>query len=152
MSTNALVRNRSDSEDGRRQAVPSSRGINCPAIYNQPPPAKTDKSLEIATNSNINSLCLIALRIKTIRWIVFICAVFILQALILVRVQYFQKACFSALHGLKIQKSLCFQCFYLGMLKSYPRDGRLHFTSIFIKSKLPYSISNSHAKSGSSIL
>ena len=42
----------------------------------------------------LNSLCFIVLRIKTCHWQLFICAVFILQALIPVRIRCFSKSSF----------------------------------------------------------
>ncbi|MBO7332372.1 MAG: hypothetical protein J6U64_01760, partial [Alphaproteobacteria bacterium] len=78
-------------------------------IYSPGIPAKTDKSLEIATFS------------------------FIYKHLILSVYSVYQKASFSALHGLKIQKSLCFQCFCLGMSKTHPRERQMYSDSVFIK-------------------
>ena len=72
----------------QRVLIPSFVGSN-PAT-----PAKTDKSLEIATFS---------LFYKHLYWSVY---------------SVFQKALFSALHGLKIQKSLCFQCLTSGIPKN----------------------------------
>ena len=45
----------------------------------------------------MNSLCFIALRIKTCHWQLFICTVFILQLLNLVHVRYFSKRLFFSL-------------------------------------------------------
>ena len=76
----------------QRVLIPSFVGSN-PAT-----PAKTDKSLEIATFSFIY---------KHLIWSVY---------------SVFQKACFLALHGLRFQKILILQCFCLGISNFYIRD------------------------------
>ena len=87
---------------GCRQVV-RQRILIPPFVGSNPAtPAKTDKSLEIAAFS---------LFYKHLYWSVY---------------RVFQKALFSALHGLTFQKSLCFQCFCLGMLKIPPKERQMY--------------------------
>lgn len=83
----------------QRFLIPSFVGSN-PAT-----PAKTDKSLEIAT---------FLLFYKHLYWSVY---------------SVFQNALFLALHGLTFQKILILQCFCLGMSIFHPRERQMYTDS-----------------------
>ena len=123
--------------NGRCQAVPNLWGINCPAIYNPASPAKTDKSLEIASIPTSIHFAL------PLEFIVSHCFThknnsldcFYLRSLYFTITYtgpctvFFKKPIFSALHGLTFQKILILQCFYLGMSKNHPRERQMYSDS-----------------------